>query len=87
MQNKCNHLVPKEHTESKCDPVDPNSKMHFWVTTGRLETMFNGMISVDFRCKNCNKRVTSFLTHDEYLLNRRLLNNKWGLDVFFITTK
>ena len=72
--NKCNHLVPKEYMESKCHPTEPNSKMHYWVPTGRIETMFNGMISVDFRCKYCNKRVTSFLTYEEYNLNKKLLS-------------
>lgn len=74
MQNKCNHLVPKEHMTAKCNPSEPNSKMHYWVPTGRIETMFNGMISVDFRCKYCNKRVTSFLTYEEYNLNKKLLS-------------
>jgi hypothetical protein len=71
--NKCNHLAPKEHMNKKCDSSDPTSKTHYWLPTGRVEAMFNGMVSVDFRCKYCNKRVTSFLTNEEYNLNKKLL--------------
>lgn len=71
--HKCNHLVSKIDRDKKCLPSDINSKTHFWVPTGRIESMFNGMISVDFYCKHCNKRVTNFLTQEEYNLNKKLL--------------
>lgn len=70
---KCNHLVPRADQTKKCDPSDPNSKTHYWIPTGRIEAMFNDMISVDFCCKYCNKRTTNFLSKDEYQLNKRFL--------------
>lgn len=71
---KCNHLVPKMEQNKKCASSDPNSKIHFWVPSGRIEAMFNGMISVDFMCKYCNRRITNFLTQDEFNLNKRVLS-------------
>lgn len=72
--HKCNHLVPKQDREKKCNPSDSNSKTHFWIPTGRIEGIgINNMISVDFLCKYCNKRTTNFLTQEDYNLNKKLL--------------
>ena len=71
---KCNHLVTRAEQNKKCIPSDSNSKIHFWIPSGRIEAMFNGMISVDFLCKHCNKRTTNFLTQDEFNLNKTFLS-------------
>jgi hypothetical protein len=70
---KCNHLVPREEQNKKCNPSDPESRIHYWIPTGRVETIFNGLISADFCCKYCNKRATNFFSKDEYNLNKRFI--------------
>lgn len=72
---KLNHLVPKYDANQRCNKNEPNSKQHFWVLTGRIETTISNMISIDFICKYCNKRTTNFLTVDEYKLNQKLLED------------
>jgi hypothetical protein len=47
--------------------------MHFWIPTGHIEAKINNTIQVDFMCKYCERRVTSFLDKEEYELNKRLL--------------
>jgi hypothetical protein len=71
---KCNHLVPKTEQNKKCVSSDLNSRIHYWIPSGRIEAIFNGMISVDFMCKYCNRRITNFLTQDEFNLNKRILS-------------
>lgn len=70
---KCNHLVPRTERDQKCKPTDPTSRMHFWTPSGRVETMFNSMISIDFYCKFCSKRTTSFITQEDYQLNKKII--------------
>lgn len=70
---KCNHLVPRAEQNKKCDPSDLNSKVHYWIPSGRIETMFNNLVSVDFYCKNCNRRTTNFLSKEEYELNKKFI--------------
>jgi len=71
---KCNHLVPKTEQNKKCVSSDFNSRIHYWIPSGRIEAIFNGMISVDFMCKHCNRRITNFLTQDEFNLNKKVLS-------------
>ena len=73
MSAKCNHLVPRYEQDKKCNVTDPNSRTHFWIPTGHIEAKFNNTIQVDFVCKHCEKRVTSFLTQEDYELNKRIL--------------
>jgi hypothetical protein len=70
---KLNYLLPKIERDRKCDKTNPNSRTHFWIKTGRIETMFNGNIAVDFVCKYCERRVTSFLTEQEFNTHRKVL--------------
>ena len=70
---KCNHLVPRSEQTKKCDPSDPESRIHYWIPSGRKEAIFNGLMSIDFCCKYCNKRTTNFLSMDEYQLNKRFI--------------
>ena len=70
---KCNHLVPRTEQTKKCDPSDPESRIHYWIPSGRKEAIFNGLMSIDFCCKYCNKRTTNFLSMDEYHLNKRII--------------
>ena len=72
MSAKCNHLVPKHEQNKKCTP-DLDSKIHYWIPTGHIETKFNNTIQVDFMCKYCNRRVTSFLSQVEYETYKNLL--------------
>jgi len=72
---KCNHLVPRTDQNTKCFPFDPTSKVHYWISSGRKEAVFNGLMSVDFCCKYCNKRTTNFISIDEYYLNKRFLED------------
>lgn len=69
---KLNHLVPKYEQNKKCSS-DSTSKIHYWIPTGYIEAKFNGTIQVDFMCKYCDKRVTSFLSPQEFETNRKLL--------------
>lgn len=73
MSAKCNHLVPKQEQDKKCNITDPNSRTHFWIPTGYIEAKINNTIRVDFICKHCEKRVTNFLEKEDYELNKRLL--------------
>jgi hypothetical protein len=72
---KCNHLVPRAEQNKKCSPFEPNSKVHYWISSGRKEVVFDDLMSVDFCCKYCNKRLTTFMTVDEYYLNKRFLED------------
>lgn len=69
---KCNHLVVKEFQESKCDSSNPYGKSDFWLPT-RIEAKPNGMIMINFYCKYCDKRTSSYITQEEYASNRRIL--------------
>jgi hypothetical protein len=51
MSIKCNHLVPRHDQDKKCFPYSIDSKTHFWLPTGNVETKFNNSIQVDFYCK------------------------------------
>jgi hypothetical protein len=73
MSTKCNHLVPRQEQDKKCEPSNKDSKTHYWIPTGRIEITVNNLLSVDFACKYCNRRTTNFLTNEEYELNKRLL--------------
>lgn len=73
MSVKLNHLVPRQDQNRKCDPQDPNSRTHFFIFTGHIEAMFNGSIQVDFVCKHCERRVTNFLSKEEYDTHRKAL--------------
>jgi hypothetical protein len=72
MSAKCNHLVPKYEQNKKCT-TDLDSKIHYWIPTGHIEAKFNNTVQVDFMCKYCNKRVTSFLSQVEYETYKNLL--------------
>ena len=72
---KCNHLVPRTDQNKKCFPLESTSKVHYWIFSGRKEVIFNGLMSVDFCCKHCNKRTTKFMSIDEYNLNKRFLED------------
>lgn len=72
---KCNHLVPRTDQNKKCFPLESTSKVHYWIFSGRKEVIFNGLMSVDFYCKHCNKRTTNFMSIDEYYLNKRFLKD------------
>lgn len=73
MSIKLNHLVPRHDMDRKCDPQDKNSKTHYFIFTGHLEAKFNGLIEVAFVCKHCERRVTNFLTQEEYQTHKKLL--------------
>ena len=87
MSIKCNHLVPRHDQDKKCFPYSIDSKTHFWLPTGNVETKFtfvngqlngvetkfNNSIQVDFYCKYCNSRTTNFFTKEEYELNKKVL--------------
>ncbi len=73
MSIKLNHLVPRQDRDRKCDPQDPNSRTHFFIFTGHVESKFNGLIQVDFVCKHCGRRVTSFLTQEDYQTHKKSL--------------
>lgn len=72
---KLNHLVPKYDANQKCNKEQKDSKQHFWVLSGRIETTISNMVSIDFICKYCGKRTTNFLSVDEYKLNQKLLED------------
>ncbi len=72
---KCNHLVPRAEQNKKCSPFEPNSKVHYWISSGRKEVVFDDLMSVDFCCKYCNKRLTTFMSVDEYYFNKRFLED------------
>lgn len=74
MAAKCNHLVPRQEQNRKCEPNNKDSKTHYWIPTGRVEITVNNLLSVDFACKYCNRRTTNFLTNEEYKLNERIIN-------------
>lgn len=69
---KLNHLVPKHEQNKKCS-LESTSKIHYWIPTGRIEAQFGNMIQVDFMCKYCDRRVTSFLSQEDFETNRKLL--------------
>lgn len=71
--DKCNHLVSRLDQNKKCNPSDVHSRTHYWLPTGRIEAMFNGMISVDFYCKYCNKRTTNFITQQDFEINKKYI--------------
>jgi hypothetical protein len=73
MSIKCNHLVPNGEQYEKCNVGEPNSKTHYWIPTGNIEAKFNNTIKIDFICKYCDKRTTSFLNKEEYELNKRII--------------
>jgi transcription initiation factor IIE alpha subunit len=73
MSIKCNHLVPRQDQNRKCNPQDSNSKTHYFVFTGHIEAKFNGAIQVDFVCKYCERRVTNFLSKEEYDTHKKVL--------------
>ena len=75
MSIKLNHLVPRQDMDRKCDPQDKNSRTHYFITTGLIEAKFNGTIQVDFICKHCQKRVTNFLSKEEYELHKKVLSS------------
>ena len=70
---KLNHLVPRYERDRKCDKTDPNSKIHFWIKTGKIEANIGDNIAVDFVCKYCERRVTSFLSQKEFDTHRKIL--------------
>ena len=48
MSIKCNHLVPRHDQDKKCFPYSIDSKTHFWLPTGNVETKFtfvNGQLN------------------------------------------
>lgn len=70
---KLNHLLPRAERDKKCNKTDPNSKTHFWIKTGKIEASIGGNIAVDFVCKYCERRATSFLTEQEFNTHRKVL--------------
>lgn len=80
---KLNHLVPRSDTNQRCNKEDKDSKHHYWILSGRIESTISNMISVDFICKYCNKRTTNFLTQEEYKTNQKLIEDSY----VFITKK
>jgi len=74
MSVKCNHLVPRQDQDKKCFQYSPDSRTHYWLPTGNIESKFNGTIQIDFYCKYCNARTTNFLTKEEYELNKKVLS-------------
>jgi hypothetical protein len=72
MSTKCNHLVARQEQDKKCFP-SPDSRTHYWLPTGNIETKFNGSIQIDFYCKYCNARTTNFLSKEEYETHKKVL--------------
>ena len=63
-----NHLV------SRHDLMGEFTKgNHSYYPSGHIEAMVGGNIAVRFRCKNCGKICTSFLSHDEFYIHQNIL--------------
>ena len=72
---KCNHLVPRSEQTKKCDPSDPESRIHYWIPSGRKEAIFNGLMSIDFCCKYCTYKMFLARAHCQFY-NRLILSFK-----------
>ena len=69
-----NHLVSKSELVRKCQ----GPKRHYFIPNGHIEASI-GHVAVRFECKNCHKVATSFLTFEEYEINKRAIQ-KYGVE-------
>lgn len=66
-----NHLLPRNELISKCV-----ADKHYFLPTSHIEATL-GYIAVRFRCKNCNRLATVFLSEEEYRINENIIK-KFG---------
>lgn len=58
------HLVSALHKKSPCN----SSVSHYWVPVGEAHATVGDNITVQLKCKYCEKRVYEFLTREQYFL-------------------
>ena len=64
-----NHLLPKHELLTKC----VGEKQHSYMPTSHIEATI-GHVAIRFRCKNCNKLTTVFLSDREYRTHEKVLD-------------
>ncbi len=62
-------FLPRNDMKSRC----PNEEEHRWRTYGDTRATSGDNVVINFICTKCDKRTSTFITHDEYKLYEKQL--------------
>lgn len=63
-----NHLISRHDLMGECA-----RDRHSYYPAGHIEAMVGNNVAVRFRCKNCGKISTSFLSQEEFRIHQNIL--------------